>query len=145
MPWFGNQPYTGFRAVNLSGSTAIRIQAGAAAGTIRAELSENLSRAWTMPNKSGTFPISGTFLAQIPAIAANAFSRTAITVSGIRVEDGLVVTEQGDPLLNIGSIIHPAMLIAAKAGNGSITLTFSSPSGTTSAYQEIVMAYTAVR
>lgn len=137
--------FTNFVGVNLRGTANLRFAVDAAAGTFRADLSEGLDRAYVFPNKSGTFPISGTFSVNLPAIVANDFARTAVTVSGIRVEDALVVTVQGDPLKNAGAIQHPAVLLAAKAGNGSVTLTFSSPSGTTTAYQDIICAYTAVR
>lgn len=146
MATYGNQNYTNFGAVNLKGSTNVRLQAGAAAGTIRVDLSEGIDRAWTFPNKSGTFPISGTFLVQIPAITTGAgFTRTAVSVTGIRTEDALVITQMGDPLLQAGAVQHPAILLAAKAGNGSVTLTFANPGATATAYQEIVCAYTAVR
>lgn len=146
MATYSGVDYTNFGAVNLRKSVAVRVQADAAAGTLRAELSEGVNRAWTLPNKSGTFPISGTFTVNLPAITTGvAFTRTAVTVTGIRTEDALVVMQMGDPLLQAGAIQHPAMLVAAKAGNGSITLTFSNPGATTTAYQDIVMAYTAMR
>lgn len=142
---FGGQNFTSFSGVNIKGSVALRMEGVDIGGTLRADLSEGLDRAWTLPNKSGTFPISGTFTVNLPAIVANDFARTAVTVSGIRVEDAILVTIQGDSLKNAGAIQHPAVLIAAKAGNGSMTLTFASPSGTTTAYQDIICAYTAVR
>lgn len=142
---FGGQNYTSFSGVNIKGSIAIRAEGEGVSGTLKMDLSEGLNRAWTFPNKSGTFPISGTFTVNLPAIAAGAFDRTAVTVSGIRVEDAILVTVQGDPLKNAGAIQNPAQLIAAAAGNGSITLTFASLGGTTTAYQDIICAYTAVR
>lgn len=145
MATYSGVNYTNFVAVNLRGSANFRFAVDAAAGTFRADLGEGLDRAYVFPNKSGTFPISGTFTVNLPAIASTDFARTSVTVSGIRIEDGLVVTVQGDSLKNAGAIQHPAVLIAAKAGNGSIGLTFSSPSGTTTAYQDIICAYTAVR
>jgi hypothetical protein len=147
MAVFGSQNFTTFNAVNLRGSVALRFAGSASGleGTLSIKSDNEGVRAWQLPAKSGTFPIMGTFNVQLPAIVAGAFDRTAVTVSGIRVEDGLVVTIQGDPLKNLGAIQNPAQLIAASAGNGSITLTFASLGGTTTAYQEIPCAYVAVR
>jgi len=143
MPWFGNQPYTGFRAVNLSGSTAIRIQAGAASGTIRAELSENVSRAWTMPNKSGTLPISGTFTVNLPAVSANALSETLVVVSGIRAEDAVTLTiMRGQTTITTRGFVLPVMVSPA---NGQIAITFQNVTATATTAQSMIMAYTAVR
>ena len=44
MATYGNQDYTGFRAINLRGSTQIRIAEGDIAGTIKADLSEGINR-----------------------------------------------------------------------------------------------------
>ena len=142
---YGGQNFTSFSGVNIKGSIMLRTEGVDVAGTLKADLSEGLGRAWTFPNKSGTFPIMGTFSVDLPVIVTGDFSRTAVTVSGIRVEDGIVVTIQGDPLKNAGAIQNPAQLIACAAGNGSITLTFDSLGGTTTAYQTIPCAYVAVR
>lgn len=145
MATYGNQDYSNARAFNLYGSTALRFLADNASGTLKADLAEGVDRAWQLPNKSGTFPIMGTFNVSLPVVTAGEYYRTAVTVSGIRAEDGLVITIQGDPLKNRGAVQEPAQLIAAKAGNGSITLTFASLGGTATAYQEIPVAYLAVR
>ena len=142
---YGGQNFTSFSGVNIKGSVALRMEGVDVAGTVKADLSEGLGRAWTFPNKSGTFPISGTFTVNLPVIAVNDFARTAITVTGVRTEDGIVVAIQGDPLKNAGAIQHPAVLIATKAGNGSLSLTFANLGATTTAYQDIICAYTAVR
>ena len=147
MATYGAQNYTGFSGVNIKGSVALRLAGSASGleGTLSVKSDDEGLRAWVLPAKSGTFPIMGTFNVSIPVIAAGAFDRTAVTVSGIRAEDGLVVTVQGDPLKNLGATQNPVQLIAASAGNGSITLTFASLGGTTTAYQEIPCAYVAVR
>lgn len=112
---------------------------------IRSSTYFDTDTAYQFPAKSGIFPIMGTFNVQLPVIVAGDFSRTAVSVTGIRSEDGLVVTIQGDPLKNLGAVQNPAQLIACAAGNGSISLTFASLGGTTTAYQEIPCAYVAVR
>ena len=147
MAVYGNQNYTSFSAVNLKGSVALRFAGSASGleGTLSVKSDDEGLRSWVLPAKSGTFPISGTFNVSLPIIAANDFYRTAVTVSGIRVEDGIVATIQGDPLKNAGAAIHPAVLIAANAGSGSMPLTFANLGNTTTAYQEIPIAYTAVR
>lgn len=145
MATYSGQDYTSFRAVNVRGSVQFRIEGVDSAGTIKADLSEGLSRAWTLPNKSGTFPIMGTFTVNLPVIVAGDFARTTVSVTGIRTEDAVMVTIQGDPLKNAGAIQNPAQLIAVAAGNGSLGLTFASLGGTTTAYQDIICAYTAVR
>ena len=147
MSVYGGFNFTGFSGVNLKNTAAVRFgQSGSdVAGTLSVQSDDENARSWRLPAKSGTFPISGTFLVNLPAITGSNFARTAVTVSGIRLEDGIVATIQGDPLKNAGATQHPAVLIAASAGNGSITLTFASLSTTTTAYQDIPVAYTAVR
>ena len=141
---FGGFNFTGFRGVNLKNTAIIRVDSDGVAGTL-AMKELDTARQWFLPNKSGTFPISGTFTINLPAIVAGDFSRTAVAVTGIRTEDAVLVTIQGDPLKNLGAIQNPAQLIATSAGNGSLTLTFASLGGTTTAYQDIICAYTSVR
>lgn len=43
MATYGGQDYTNFRAVNLRGSVQLRISGGAAAGTLRADLGEEVN------------------------------------------------------------------------------------------------------
>ena len=147
MAHYGEQNFTSFSAVNLKGSVALRFAGSASGleGTLSIKSDDEGLRAWQLPAKSGTFPIMGTFTVNLPVITGSNFARTAVTVSGIRAEDALIVTVQGDPLKFLGAQQHPAQLIAASAGNGSITLTFASLSTTTTAYQDIPCAYVAVR
>lgn len=147
MPWFSGQPYTGFRGVNLKGSTYVRLEGGGAtAGTLTFDSSENLSRAWRFPNKSGTFPVSGTVAVGLPSIAANSYSETAVTISGVRVEDGLVVTVQniGGTTVTPTNRTYP-FIAGARAQNGYADLLFYNPTTTATTAAGIVVAYTAVR
>ena len=145
MATYGNQDYTNFRAINLRGSTAIRFEADTANGTIKAELSEGISRAWTLPNKSGTFPIMGTFAVQLAAAAAN-ISSTAVTVTGIRAEDAVVVMPNRGTSAGYSFVAAATYqtLIGAEPRNGSILLTFAN-SAVSTGYTEMVYSYIAVR
>lgn len=147
MATYNKQDYTGHRGVNLNGSTAIRFDSGFAAGTMKADLSEGLDRAYQLPNKSGTFPIMGTFAVQLPGLTSttNQYS-TIVTVSGIRVEDGLMVqpnkgVSAGYSLSGAGGTAR--ILLSAEAQNGAILLTYFNQA--TTAYAELVYTYSAVR
>lgn len=148
MASYGNQDYTNFRAVNLRGSTAIRIEADSVSGTIRADLNEGIARAWTFPNKSGTFGISGTFTVNVPAISANSVLSTNVTVSGIRTEDAVICQIQ-NTFATIGTtnwaVRGIAALVGAEAGNGGMHLTFANFAATATVYRDLILGYTAVR
>lgn len=144
MATYGAQDYTNFRAVNLRGSSTMRLQGTDAAGTVRVDHLE-ADRAWSFPDKSGRFPIMGTFAVQFAATAANIFS-TLVTVAGIRTEDALVVlpnrgTTAGYNFIAGGTY---AVVIAALPGAGNINLVFHNP-GQATGYIEQVYSYVAVR
>lgn len=141
--FFGGHSFTGFRGVNLKGSVAIRLAVNAVEGTMSADQIE-ASRAWRFPDKSGTFPIMGTFAAQLPAATTNQFS-TIVTVSGIRTEDGLVVIlNRGLGTYTYGTQGTAYVLHGATPGAGNITLSFWNP-GNATGYVEQVYSYVAVR
>lgn len=145
MATYGNQDYTNFRAVNLRGSTQIRLQ-GDAAGTLSFDSTEGVERAWKFPNKSGTFPIMGTFAVQLPSASEADFS-TIVTVSGIRTEDGVVVQLNGanDAARTYGFAQSTGyILVQSVPGNGNITLYFNNP-GNATAYVDLRGSYLAVR
>ena len=88
----------------------------------------------------------GTFAVQIPA-AVGAFFSTAVTVSGIRTEDALVVQLNGsnNAALTYGfaqSTGH--ILVQAVPGNGNMTLYFNNP-GNSTAYVDLRGSYLAMR
>lgn len=119
---------------------------GSTAGTLSVNTNYNdTDRAWVFPSKSGTFPIAGTFAVDMPAVGAGAFSETAVTVSGIRVEDGIIATVQNTFQTVTTSRGH-ATLTGANAQNGYIYLTFFN-FGTTATIPEdsLTVAYCAVR
>ena len=102
---------------------------------------------WTLPAKSGVFPISGTFSVDIPVIAAASYALdTIVTVAGIRAEDGVTIT----PLNNgaTGALMSArgyAMPINVVPGNGNLTITFANPLATATIFRTAIYAYTAVR
>jgi len=142
MATHNKQDYTGHRGVNLNGSTAIRFDSGFAAGTMKADLSEGLNRAYQLPNKSGTFGVTGTFAVNLQAITS--WGETAVTVSGIRREDGLIVQ-----IRDMGATVTTGrtfpIIAGARPENGYIYMTFYNPTGTATLYSDIVCSYTAVR
>lgn len=149
MATIGGQQYSNFRAVNLRGSAVIRLQAGAVGGTVRVDHIE-ADRAWTFPDKSGRFPIMGTFAVQLPAIAATtSIQSTTVTVTGIRVEDGVAAwlnkgVSGGYASMGPASGGTARILAYAEAGAGNITLTFFNL-GVATGYVELIGSYVAVR
>lgn len=145
------QNFTNFPAVNLRGSIQIGLTADAAFGTLRADLTEGLDRAWTLPNKSGTLPIMGSFAIQLPAIAATTqIQSTIVTVTGVRAEDAITVQVNKGVTAGYGDMNNATsggtsrILAAASPGNGNITLTFFNL-GVATGYVELVCSYLAVR
>ena len=143
------QAYTNFRAVNLRGSVVMRLQAGAVGGTVRVDHME-AARAWSFPDKSGRFPVAGTFAFQLPALASTtSVQSTSVTVAGIRTEDGLVVTinrgvSAGYGEVSVTSGATSRILAYAQPGAGVITLSFFNL-GVATGYVELVGSYCAVR
>lgn len=151
MATFNGQDYTSHQGVNLTGTAALRFEGVGVNGTLKADLGDGTSRAWQLPNKSGTMPIMGTFAIQLPAIAATTqVQSTTVTVSGIRTEDGLSVivnkgTSAGYGAVNNGASGATARILAtAYPGDGNITLTFFNL-GVATGYVELVCSYLAVR
>lgn len=148
---YGGENYTNFRGVNLRNTAAIRVEMdGGLAGTLSAKASPDASRAWQFPDKSGTFPIMGTFRVQFPTITAtsNIFS-TVVTVSGIRSEDAVVVqlnkgVSAGYDVLAVGSGSTARILNAVVPGDGQLTLGFINM-GATTGYADLIYSYLAVR
>ena len=149
MATIGGQDYTNFRAVNLRGSTVLRLQGTDAGGTFRVDHLE-ADRAWSFPDKSGRFPIMGTFAVQLPAIASTtSVQSTTVTVAGIRSEDGLAVLLNGGVSGGYGEISASSgatsrILFTARPGAGVITLGFMNL-GVATGYVEFIASYVAVR
>ena len=147
MAVYGDKSYTNFTGVNLKNTAAIRLELdGGFAGTISVKPSPDASRAWTLPDKTGTFPIMGTFNVQLPA-ATTAFFSTAVTVSGIRSEDAIIVT-LGERIGTSGYVFGTQgtayFLQRAQPGAGVINLFFQNP-GNATGYIELTGNYVAMR
>lgn len=143
---YGGQNYTSFSAVNLKGSAALRLSVGASGmeSTVSTKSDDEGSRAWQFPAKSGTFPIMGTFAVQLPSGVA-AFFSTAVTVSGIRAEDAVVVQLNSPASIGYDFDNSTAyILVSARPTNGGLTLFFNNP-GNATAYIEQVCSYVAMR
>jgi len=141
---FGNQSFTGFKGVDLQGSTFVRVGGRdtyqGTIGLTGGSLDGN--RGWNFPNKNGTFPIAGTFAIQLPQASA-AFFSTIVTVSGITAEDALIVqlnaTRGYDFENNTGYV-----LVSSEPGAGQVTLHFQNL-GNATGYVEMVGSYIAMR
>lgn len=143
----GGFNYTGFSGVFLKSTAGIRFGTyNDVAGTIGIPNDDESARAWRLPAKSGTLPIMGTFAVQLPA-ATKAIYSTIVTVSGIRVEDALVVQLNGanDSTTTYGfGNSTGIILVNSVPGNGNITLFFSNP-GNATAYVDLRASYIAAR
>lgn len=143
MAVYGDKSYTNFTGVNLRNTAAIRLEMdGGFAGTIGAKVGAEASRAWTLPDKTGVIPIMGTFAVQIPAGVA-AFFSTAVTVTGIRVEDALVAQLNENQGYNFDNSTA-YVLISATPRNGSVLLSFNNP-GNATGYVELGVSYLVMR
>lgn len=144
MPFYGGFPYTGFKGVNLQNTAAIRFAAdGAQIGTLSIKPMDT-SRAWTFPDKSGTFGVTGTITVNLPALSANAYYGTNVTISGLRTEDALVCSLQNiwtTGFLNRGM----GVLVGAIPGNGGADITFAEIWGSATVYKDLILAYTITR
>jgi len=145
----GGFNFTTFSGVNVKNTAAIRFQSdGTTSGTLAVRQSMDAARAWTFPDKTGTFPISGTFTVNVPAISAFSVHSTNVTVAGIRTEDAIVAAIQ-NTFATIGTtnwaVRGFALLGGCSAANGGVHMTFVNATDTATVYRDIVVAYTTVR
>ncbi len=147
MAVYGGANYTNFKGVNFKNTAFIRVEGdGGFASTFSIASSDDASRAYRFPAKSGTFPIMGTFAVQIPALVGAHYS-TIVTVSGIRVEDALVVSFNGTNTAGTTYGFEQAtahIIKQVKPGNGNITV-YLQNLGNSTAYVDMVMSYLAMR
>lgn len=147
MASYGGQDFTSFRGVNTKSSIAMRFAADVSGNesTLSVKASLDGPRAFVFPDKSGTFGVTGTFVAQLPAVTStSSMFSTVVTVAGIRAEDGLVVSLQGGTSATYGTATTAKIFYSATPGNGNITLNFMNL-GASTGYTEVVMGYTTVR
>ena len=145
---YNGQNFTSFSGVNVKGSIALRFAAdvGGNESTLSVRPSLDTARAWTLPDKSGTLPIMGTFAVQLPT-AVGAFFSTIITAAGIRTEDALVVQLNGanDAARTYGFAQSTGHIITQVVpGNGNFTMYFQNP-GNSTAYVDLRGSYLAMR
>lgn len=143
---YGGQNFTSFSGVNIKGTTALRVSAGASGseGTLSVQSDDEGSRSWRFPAKSGSLTVGGTFAVQLAAITGGNWSGTSVTVSGLRTEDALVCSVQ-DPFNTVTTERVQAFLAGATPANGGAYLTFMNPSASATIYNELIVAYAATR
>lgn len=151
----GGRSYTNFQNVNLKGlqqtaqvgSAMLRFEGGGTTANFAGTMTVNTTyidadKAWTLPAKSGTFPISGTFSVDFPLVSATTYvTSTIVTVAGIRTEDGVTVT----PNMTGATCSTCRILFGAVPGDGTITLYFANIGSAAYALAAQVFSYTAVR
>lgn len=156
----GGKNFTNFQNVRVvgsvgSGTGVIRFVEGGGSSTgdegTLTILALEASRSWYLPDKSGTFPIAGSFAIQLPSIGANTnIQTTVVTVGGIRTSDALVVTVNGGTSAGYGAINNGAsgatsrILFQALPGAGNITISFVNL-GVATGYVEFICSYAAMR
>lgn len=146
---YGTGDYTNFRNLRVRGNVgdagndpgAVRFVATSAfEGTLAMDGTySDQNYSYTLPAKSGKFGVSGTFLVGLPAIsAATGIYTTAVTVAGLRAEDGLVVNAS----FAVDSTAR--IFLGAVPSANTVTLSFYNL-GVAQNYREYIFGYTAVR
>lgn len=138
--------FTTFSGVNLKNTLILRAGASGSdvMGTLAVASDDEGGRAWQFPAKSGTFPIMGTFRVQLPA-AVGAIASTIVTVSGLRIEDALVVLANKGVSAAYGFDNSTAyILVAAQPRNGDCVLYFQNL-GNATGYVDRIFSYLATR
>ena len=139
---------TTFQNINLRGLDSsnpgmIKVEGGGFHGTATVNTSYlDQDVAWTLPAKSGGIPLAGTFQISIPsgAVATLGVYSTAVTVSGIRVED-LVMCQFTGAFATAGLSIVSAAPTAAN----TITVYISNTSGGTLNVLDRTVSYVVYR
>lgn len=138
---------TTFQSVNLRGLDSsnpgmLKVEGNGFHGTASVNTSYlDQDVAWTLPAKSGGVPICGTFSVDLQGVQATTFTySTAVTVSGIRVEDAITVT-LNSAVQNSARILVSAVPSAAN----TITLYFINIGCAAAGLYTVTGAYTAYR
>ncbi len=141
----GGFNFTNFKGVRLANTAAIRLVGdGGFESTLSVRVGQEASREIIFSDKSGTIPIAGTFAVHLPAITGGNWGETSVVVSGIRLEDALVVTMQ-DTFNTVTTERVMAFLAGARPTNGGIHMTFMNPSASATIYNELICGYCAMR
>ncbi|MCK9370416.1 hypothetical protein M0R04_10950 [Candidatus Dojkabacteria bacterium] len=150
----GGYNYTNFQNVRVKGNNSggpgsVRFQSGSAyEQTLVANADyTDADKTVTLPAKTGTVGVTGTFSVSLPSALGNAnLYSTAVTVTGIRAEDGLVVSPIGETgTYTYGTQGTRYIVVGAKPSNGSIVLTFQNLGQGTGYIEGLTFGYTAVR
>jgi len=144
MATYSGFDFTTVRGVNLKNSAAIRVQSEGFTHTVGVKNAADQDLAWYFPQKSGTFPIAGTFEVNLPAMTAATEYGTNVTITGIRVEDGLVCSIQKMGTTGLSERAYP-LIAGVQPGAGGALITFFNPSASATVYSDLTIAYAAVR
>lgn len=148
MATYSGQDFTSFRGVNFRGSIALRFAADVSGNesTLAVKPSDDTSRAYYFPQKSGTFGITGTFGVDLPIVASSGYLSTIVTVAGIRTEDAVLVVPQNRDAAGVISARGALFVANAVPGNGNITILLVNAFATATVVStQTVFAYTAMR
>jgi hypothetical protein len=147
MAVYGGFNYTNFKGVNFKNTAFIRVEGdGGFNSTFSVPSSDDAARAYRFPAKSGTLPIMGTFSVQLPSIASVHYS-TAVTVSGIRAEDAVMVQFNGTNTAGTTYGFEQStgyIISQVKPTNGGLNLYFHNL-GNATGYVDMTMSYLAMR
>jgi len=101
---------------------------------------------WYLPAKTGLIGVSGTLTVNLPAISAGSYVETAVVLTGIRAEDGIVCSMMSNFIETaVTSNRGIAMIGSARPSNSGIDFIFYNPTATATAVQSPIIAYTQFR
>lgn len=154
MSSIGGKNFSNFQNVRVKGELdgvvapgAIRFVATSAfESTMAVSSNAEANYNYQLPARSGGFGVTGTFLVQLPSIAAFSYGETMVTVSGMRREDALVcaIRDIMETAVTLTTKAYP-ILSGTRPENGFINLTFVNPSTTATSYGAMVLGYTTFR
>lgn len=116
--------------------------------TIRARTGTYLDTdvALSFPAKSGLIGVSGTFTVNLPAISALSYTETAVVITGVRAEDGLVCSlMSGAYETAVSTNRGMIMLGSARPSNTGIDMVFLNFTDTATVVQSPIVGYTTFR
>ena len=160
MSSIGGQEFTNFRNLRVRGSGTSTTTSGApgpaairlvATNALESTLSVNTTYQdsnyqWTLPAKTGLIGVSGTFTVNLPAINAGSYAETAVVVSGLRAEDGLVCSMMNNSYETVVTTNRGFIMLGqARPSATGIDMVFLNPTATATVVESPIIAYTAFR
>lgn len=155
MSTLGGKDYTNFKNLRVKGdregSGSPGIIRFVATDALESTLSVNTtyqdsSYRWYLPAKTGQLGVSGTFTVNLLGVGAGSFISTAAVVSGIRAEDGLIVTMMGGAYETAVTTNRGFTILGSSRPTATgIEMVFLNPTATASAGASFTVAYTAIR